>query len=104
MNDQIIALVRTVVPTLVGAFAAFLLTAGIELDEETKTSLAVALTGLFAGAYYALVRYVASKLPWTGWLLGHPAVPTYEMPKALQKTVAKKAPTTASKAKAKAKK
>jgi hypothetical protein len=85
MNDQIIALVRTIVPTLVGAFATVLLTAGIELDEETKTAVAVALTGLFAGTNYAIIRYIASKVPWTGWLLGHPAVPVYEMPKALTK-------------------
>lgn len=94
MNDQIIALVRTIVPTLVGAFAAFLLTAGIELDDETKNAMAVALTGLFAGGYYALIRFIASKLPWTGWLLGHPAVPVYEMPKELvKKTSATKAKT-----------
>jgi hypothetical protein len=104
MNDQIIALVRTIVPTIVGAIAAFLLTAGIELDEETKTALAVALTGLFAGGYYALVRYIASKLPWTGWLLGHPAVPTYTMPTALVKSSAKSKTTSKAKAKATTKK
>lgn len=100
MNDQVIALIRTIVPTLVGAFATFLLTAGIELDEETKTAVAVALTGLFAGAYYALIRLIASKLPIAGWLLGHPAVPVYEMPKEL----VKKAPISATKAKTATKK
>jgi hypothetical protein len=99
MNDQVIALVRTIVPTLVGAFSAFLLTAGIELDEETKTAMVVALTGLFAGGYYALIRYIATKLPLAGWLLGHPAVPVYEMPKEL----VKKAPVSATKAKTAAK-
>ena len=77
MNDQIIAIVRTVVPTLVGAFAAFLLATGVELDDETKSAMIVALTGIFSGAYYAIIRSLASKVPLAGWLLGYPATPTY---------------------------
>jgi hypothetical protein len=77
MNDQIIAIVRTVVPTLVGAFAAFLLATGVELDDETKSAMIVALTGIFSGAYYAIIRSLASKVPSAGWLLGYPANPAY---------------------------
>lgn len=80
MNDQIIAIIRTVVPTLVGAFGAFLLAAGVELDNETKSAMVVALTGIFSGAYYAIIRSFASKVPLAGWLLGYPATPAYGTP------------------------
>lgn len=77
MNDNIIAVIRTAVPTLVGALAAWSATIGIELDETTKSALAVFLTGAFGTVYYAGVRWVASKVPWAEWLLGYPAVPVY---------------------------
>lgn len=77
MNDAIIALIRTVVPTLVGAFTAWLASLGLSLDPETNAALIVALTGIFSGAYYTVVRLLAEKYPWVNWLLGYNATPSY---------------------------
>lgn len=77
MNEALIALIRTVVPTLVGAFTAWLASLGLNLDAETSAGLIVALTGIFSGLYYTAVRIAAERYPWLNWLLGYNATPTY---------------------------
>jgi hypothetical protein len=77
MNDALIALIRTVVPTLVGALTAWLASVGLQLDAETSAALIVALTGLFSGLYYTVIRFLAERFPWVNWLLGYNATPSY---------------------------
>lgn len=77
MNDAIIALIRTVVPTIVGAFVAWLASLGLNLEEESSAALIIALTGLFTGAYYTAVRWLGERYPWVNWLLGYNSTPTY---------------------------
>lgn len=70
--------VRTVVPIVVGAVIAWTVTQGIPLDDQFELALTLALTALFQGAYYFVVRlleeYVAPKF---GWLLGLARQPLY---------------------------
>jgi hypothetical protein len=77
VNDRIIAVIRTAVPAGVGALSSWLLVRGIELDATTQQALTVALTTLLGTAYYIGVRWLSKRIPWTGWLLGYPAIPVY---------------------------
>lgn len=70
-------LVRTVVPTIVGATGAFLATHNIQLDSATENALSIALTGILGGAYWLGVDALQSRWPLVGLLLGSTAKPTY---------------------------
>lgn len=74
MNNYVISLIRTWVPMGVGLLATWLLSLGIEFDSAT---LELALVSIISGAYYALVRWLESKIPWLGVLLGHKSTPSY---------------------------
>ena len=78
MNQFIIALIRTVVPALVGSLFGWLASVGLELDAETQGGLIVGLVAFFTGLYYAGVTWAASKWPAFGWLLGVARTPSYE--------------------------
>ena len=75
MSDAIVSLIRTIVPVIVGLALAGLLKLGIDVDE---TALATVVDGVIIGAYYALARWLESKWPNLGWLLGAPKQPTYD--------------------------
>ena len=77
MNSFIISQIRTYVPILVGALAAWLLTKGIELDTDTQAGLIVFLTGLLQGLYYLIVRLLEKRWPKVGVLLGVASKPVY---------------------------
>ena len=70
MNTLVLSLIRTYVPVAVGAFVAWLLALGVELDEKSATGLTVALTGLLIAVYYTLVRLLERQWPAVGVLLG----------------------------------
>lgn len=78
MHQFTIALIRTVVPALVGSLFGWLASVGLALDAETQGALIVALIGTFTGLYYAAVTWAASKWPAFGWLLGVARTPSYE--------------------------
>ena len=80
MSQFVIALIRTVVPTLVGSGFAWLASVGFALDAETQSLLIVALIGLFTGLYYAGVTAASKKWPWFQWLLGVNRTPEYAKP------------------------
>lgn len=75
MNDQIVSLIRTVVPAIVGALcvkASMML--GVDIDGATAGAFAATLC---TSVYYAVVRYVERKVPAAGVLLGVRKTPTY---------------------------
>lgn len=80
VTDYVISLIRTWVPIIVGSVGAWLVAHGIGLDPSTAVGATAALSGLFSGVYYALVRLVEAKFPALGALLGHTAKPTYVKP------------------------
>lgn len=78
MSDSITALIRTWVPVGVGAFLAWLVTLGVELDANVEAGLITSLTGLAIGIYYTVALLLSKKWPIVGVLLGSTKQPTFE--------------------------
>jgi len=80
MSDFLISLIRTWVPYLVAFVVGWLVSQGV-IDEETGTEASAAISGgfvlLFGSAYYWLVRVLANRWPWFGYLLGVNKAPEY---------------------------
>lgn len=81
MNDQLVALVRTVVPMVVGLLLAAAAKANIDIDGAALNGVVDALV---IGVYYVVVRQLEQRWPRFGVLLGIPKQPTYQ-PKSDQK-------------------
>lgn len=77
MNDFITSLIRTNVPIVVGAFVAWLISLGIEVPEGSEGPLVVGLTALIIALYYTAVRWLETKWPAFGYLLGSKREPAY---------------------------
>ena len=77
MNNVAVSLIRTWVPIGVGALISWLITLGIEVDEETQKGLVIACTALIMAIYYGVVKLLERKFPWVGVLLGIRAQPAY---------------------------
>jgi len=78
-NNQMVSLIRTVVPVIVGQLITWLAAAGI-IDQTGQISAALLslLTVILTAAYYAIVRVLEAKVSDKfGWLLGVPKAPTY---------------------------
>lgn len=78
VGDALIALVRTVVPAIVGYLLALLAQAGFGLPPGAAPLADLILTAVFTAAYYALIRWLQAKWSWVGWLLGYPTSPSYD--------------------------
>lgn len=83
MNDQAIATIRTVVPTLVGTLITAIAKVvaakygwTIDVNNATLMVAPVAVSAVTA-AYYRLIRALEKSHPKAGWGLGHPGTPTY---------------------------
>jgi uncharacterized membrane protein (DUF441 family) len=77
MSDSITALIRTWVPVGVGAFIAWLVTLGVELDANTEAGLITSLTAVAIALYYTLALLLSKKWPVFGVLLGSTKQPTF---------------------------
>ncbi len=80
LNNQVISIIRTFVPVLVGQIMAWAAAQGIlDATGEISSLLITAFTLLFTTVYYALARYletfVSAKF---GWLLGYAKKPEYK--------------------------
>lgn len=78
MNDKAISLIRTWIPALIGALVGFLASKGIELDPDAVAAGTAFMSAVFTGLYYALARWLESRWPKLGWLLGNPKQPEYK--------------------------
>lgn len=78
MSDQIVSLIRTVVPTIVGTIVAVLVSNGIDIDAVAQANLIGFMTALFTAIYYFIVRKFEAKYPRAGVLLGFTKQPKYE--------------------------
>ena len=76
MNDLLKSMIRTFVPVVVGLILSALAQIGVKVDPGT---IAGAVDAIFIGGYYAIVRFLESKSPKLGWLLGLPSEPHYEV-------------------------
>lgn len=78
MNSLVTSYIRTYVPIGVGMIVAYLVTLGIQLDNDTQAALVVFLTGALQALYYAVARTLEKKWPQLGsFLLGSSKQPTY---------------------------
>ena len=81
ISDKLTAWVRTAVPILIGVALTWVATkTGIVLDGNTTAYLATAVTGVIIAVYYTLVRWLESRWPQLGWLLGAAKAPVYAAP------------------------
>jgi hypothetical protein len=69
VNPLAANLIRTYVPIIVGAVASWLTARGIKVDPATETLAIAAMTSVFSGAYYTIVRVLEEKWPALGSVL-----------------------------------
>lgn len=79
MSNFIIAVIRTLIPIVVGWVVALLVSAGIHIDTDLAAGLIVSLSTLVASLYYIGVAWLERKWPWFGWLLGVARNPVYSV-------------------------
>lgn len=77
MSQYIISVIRTWVPVFVGSLIGWLVSIGIDVPEDARNSLIIAISGVTIAAYYALVRWLEQKFPQVGLLLGYVKQPVY---------------------------
>lgn len=76
IGDIVVSIVRTVVPSIVGALIAWLITRGFDLSGYENAVNLYLVPACIAG-YYALVRVIEAKVPAFGVLLGYARPPKY---------------------------
>lgn len=82
MTDYVISLIRTWVPILVGGVATWLAAkTGVILDEQSQAGLIVGFGGLLSAIYYGAVRWLETRYPALGVLLGKRQQPEYKAPR-----------------------
>lgn len=75
-NPNLLAsLKRTLIPIIVGAVVASFLGGYVD-----PVALERVLSGIISAVYYVVVRFVETKYPSAGVLLGEKAQPVYEKP------------------------
>lgn len=73
--------VRTGVAIAVGTVLTFLAKkAHLVIDSQTSAGIVQADTAFVIGGYYLVVRFLETKVPAFGWLLGLAKLPTYPAP------------------------
>lgn len=71
------SVIRTVTPMLVGFVVTLLASFNIEGDAEFKANLFATMQLIVSGLYYVIVRWIESKYPKFGILLGVAKAPEY---------------------------
>lgn len=78
LAQSVIAIIRTLVPTVVGTCIAWLAAHGLDLGANQEL-FTTALIAACTTGYYALVTLLERKVhPAFGWLLGAAKAPTYD--------------------------
>jgi len=77
MSNFIIAIVRTVIPIIVGWAVGLLATINIPIDADIQAALIVSLSTLTASLYYVTVAALERRWQPFGWLLGVARHPVY---------------------------
>jgi hypothetical protein len=82
VNPLAANLIRTYIPILVGAVASWLAARGIQVPASETAWAVAAMTGVFASAYYTIVRVLEERFPELGavLLLSRPAVAASAQP------------------------
>lgn len=77
MSNLITAIIRTIVPVIVGYLTTWLISLGINLDQTIWDGFSNQLVLIVSGVYYAAVAWAETHWPWVGWLLGLARRPAY---------------------------
>ena len=78
MNNLITSMIRTLVPVGIGTFITWIqIHLGVTVDDATSASLIATATGITVGLYYVVVRWLETRFPQIGWLLGLAKAPGY---------------------------
>lgn len=77
MQDLVTSVIRTAVPLAVGAVVSYLATKGLHAPDAVVAQATAFLTFAVGFVYYIVVRWLESKNPKLGVLLGKPTKPTY---------------------------
>jgi hypothetical protein len=77
VSNFLIAIIRTMIPVLVGHVIAWFVSIGVALPPDVEAGLALSLGTLLASLYYIGVAWLERKWPWFGWLLGVARNPVY---------------------------
>lgn len=80
LSQLVPSLIRTYVPLFVAWLAGWLVSLGIPVDDSTQLALASGIGAIVAGIYYALARWLETKFPAVGILLGYIRQPVYVNP------------------------
>ena len=79
LSDGLTAIIRTVVPVVVGTLLGLLADWGLDIDPDTQATLSAALIPICISGYYVLVAVLERKVsPAFGWLLGAAKAPKYK--------------------------
>lgn len=81
MSQYIVSVIRTWVPIAIGWLIGQLFVVGVVLDDDSSEKLKTAVTALVIALYYAAVRWLETKFPNMGVLLGYIRQPVYVDPK-----------------------
>jgi uncharacterized membrane protein len=77
MQDIFTSVVRTFVPSLIGAVVAYLTQKGVHVPPEAVAQATALITLVVGTGYYIVVRALEKRYPQAGLLLGVPKPPTY---------------------------
>ncbi len=78
LTDYVTSLIRTWVPIGIGLAITWLSTkVGFVIDEQTKEQGIAFFIATAIGLYYSLIRWLETKVPQFGWLLGVAKMPGY---------------------------
>lgn len=77
MSNLVTAIIRTIIPVIVGYLATWLIGLGVNLDQTVWDGFSNQLVLILSGVYYAAVAWAETHWPWVGWLLGLARRPAY---------------------------
>jgi hypothetical protein len=77
MSNFITAVIRSLVPIVVGWIVGLLAAINTRVEPEIQTALILSVSTLAASLYYVTVAWLERKYAWFGWLLGIARKPVY---------------------------
>lgn len=78
MSNFFIAIVRSLVPIVIGWIVGVLAAINIPVEPEIQAGAVLSLSTVAASLYYIAVAWLERQWPWFGWLLGVARNPVYE--------------------------
>ncbi|MEB0200565.1 hypothetical protein QN354_02195 [Cryobacterium sp. 5I3] len=77
MSNFFIAVIRSLIPIVVGWIVGLLVSLNVHVDPSITDGLILSASALAASLYYIGVAWLERQFPWFGWLLGVARNPVY---------------------------